>query len=99
MGMVKVRVPTAMRPLTDGTPEVSIEGATVRDVIDGLESGYPGFRERLLSEEGTQRRFVNIYVDEDDVRFREGLDTPTPSGVTLWLVPAVAGGSWEWGMP
>lgn len=93
MGMVKVRVPTAMRPLTDGTPEVTVEGNTVRDVIEELESGYPGFRERLLSDEGTQRRFVNIYIDEDDVRYREGLDTPTPSGVTLWLVPAVAGGS------
>lgn len=93
MGMVKVRVPTAMRPLTEGTPEVVVEGETLRDVIDGLESGYPGFRERLLSEEGTLRRFVNIYIDEDDVRYREGLDTQIPAGVTLWLVPAVAGGS------
>ena len=93
MGMVKVRVPTAMRPLTDGSAEVTVEGDTVRDVIERLEVGYPGFRERLLSDEGSQRRFVNIYIDEDDVRYREGLDTPTPSGVTLWLVPAVAGGS------
>lgn len=92
MGTVKVRVPTAMRPLTDGVPEVTVEGATLRDVIEGLESGYPGFRERLLSEAGNLRKFVNIYIDDDDVNYYQGLDTPTPTGVTLWLVPAVAGG-------
>ncbi len=89
---VSVRVPTTLRPLTSGASEVSVEGATVGEVIASLESAYPGFSDRLLDENGKLRRFVNVFVSDDDVRFLQGLDTPVPAGETLSIVPAVAGG-------
>ena len=90
--MVKVRVPTTLRTLTGGKSEVEVEGATVGEVIAALESGNPGFSDRLLDEEGKLRRFVNVFVADDDVRFLEGLDTKVPDGETVSIVPAVAGG-------
>ncbi len=89
---VSVRVPTTLRPLTSGASEVAVDGATVSEVIASLESSYPGFRDRLLDENGKLRRFVNVFVSDDDVRFLQGLDTPIPAGETLSIVPAVAGG-------
>jgi molybdopterin converting factor small subunit len=89
---VIVRVPTTLRTLTAGEPEVAVDGGTVAEVIANLESGHPGFRERILDEEGELRRFVNVFVSDDDVRFLEGLATPVPDGETLSIVPAVAGG-------
>lgn len=93
MGSVVVKVPTSMRDLTGGAWQVATDGETVRAVIDKLEANHPGFGLRLLDDAGTLRRFVNIYVDDNDVRFEQGLETPTPDGCTLWLIPAVAGGS------
>jgi MoaD family protein len=88
---VKVRVPTTLRTLTGGKSEVEVEGATVGEVINSLESTHPGFADRLLDENGL-RRFVNVFVADDDVRFLDGLDTKVPDGETVSIIPAVAGG-------
>jgi molybdopterin converting factor small subunit len=89
---VTVRVPTTLRTLTGGASEVAVEGGTVGEVVAALEAGYPGFRDRLLDDAGKLRRFVNVFVSDDDVRFLQGLDTPVPAGETVSIVPAVAGG-------
>lgn len=88
---VTVRVPTTLRTLTGGKSQVEVEGETVGQVIDALEAQHPGFVDRLL-EDGKLRRFVNVFVADDDVRFLEGLDTKVPDGETVSIVPAVAGG-------
>jgi molybdopterin synthase sulfur carrier subunit len=87
-----VRIPTTLRPLTAGAAEVTVEGATVSAVLDSLEAEHPGFRERLLDDDGGLRRFVNVFVADEDVRFIDGLDTAVPEGETVAIVPAVAGG-------
>jgi sulfur-carrier protein len=89
---VTVRVPTTLRTLTAGASEVAVEGETLAAVLDSLESAHPGFKERLLDDEGQLRRFVNVFVADDDVRFLEGLDTKVPDGETVSIIPAVAGG-------
>lgn len=89
---VTVRVPTTLRTLTAGESEVAVEGETLAQVIDALESTHPGFKERLLDDEGQLRRFVNVFVADDDVRFLDGLDTKVPDGETVSIIPAVAGG-------
>jgi molybdopterin synthase sulfur carrier subunit len=90
---VTVRVPTTLRTLTAGSSEIAVEGSTVAEVLDQLEAQHPGFKERLLDGEGGLRRFVNLYVADDDVRFREGLQTPVADGDTVAIIPAVAGGA------
>ncbi len=90
---VSIRIPTTLRTLTAGASQVEVEGTTVAEVLTSLESAHPGFRERLLDDEGGLRRFVNLFVADDDVRFLQGLDTPVPEGETLSIVPAVAGGA------
>ena len=89
---VTVRVPTTLRTLTAGESEVAVDGATVGDVLDALEAKHPGFRERLLDDDGGLRRFVNLFVSDDDVRFLDGMETPVPDGETVSIIPAVAGG-------
>ena len=89
---VKVRVPTTLRTLTGGKSEVEVDGATVGEVISALERDHPGFSDRLLDEDGKLRRFVNVFVADDDVRFLDGLETKIPDGETVSIVPAVAGG-------
>ena len=89
---VTVRVPTTLRTLTAGASEITVEGATISEVLDQLESAHPGFRDRLLDADGALRRFVNLYVADDDVRFRDGLDTAVADGDTVSIIPAVAGG-------
>jgi sulfur-carrier protein len=89
---VTVRVPTTLRTLTGGESEVAVEGETLAEVIEALEAAHPGFKERLLDDEGQLRRFVNVFVADDDVRFLEGLDTKVPDGETVSIIPAVAGG-------
>jgi molybdopterin synthase sulfur carrier subunit len=89
---VTVRVPTTLRRLTAGESEVSVEGGTVGEVLDNLEAAHPGFREVLLDDDGGLRRFVNLYVSDDDVRFADGLKTAVPDGETVSIIPAVAGG-------
>lgn len=87
-----VRVPTTLRTLTAGASEVEVEGETLAEVIANLEAAHPGFRERLLDEDGSLRRFVNVFVADDDVRFLDGLETKVPAGETVSIIPAVAGG-------
>lgn len=89
---VSVRIPTILRSYTGDQSQVSAEGATLTDVVDSLESSYPGIKARLVDEDGKLRRFVNVYVAEEDVRFVSGLDTPTPDGTQISIIPAVAGG-------
>ncbi len=87
-----VRVPTTLRTLTAGDSEVAVEGGTVAEALSSLESAHPGFRDRIFDDDGNLRRFVNVFVADDDVRFLQGLDTPVPDGETLSIIPAVAGG-------
>jgi molybdopterin converting factor small subunit len=87
-----VRVPTTLRTLTAGASEVTVEGATLGDVLASLEAQHPGFAERLLDDQGGLRRFVNVFVADDDVRFLDGMATPVPDGETVSIIPAVAGG-------
>ncbi|HUQ39487.1 MAG TPA: MoaD/ThiS family protein [Acidimicrobiales bacterium] len=91
--MTIVRVPTQLRPLTGGQAQVEVAHGTVREVLAGLESAHPGFAERLFDDNGGLRRFVNVFLSDEDIRFLQGLDTPVASGQTLSIVPAVAGGS------
>jgi sulfur-carrier protein len=88
---ITVRIPTPLRTLTGGHDEVQATGATVGDVIAELERRYPGVRDRLLDDKGV-RRFVNIYVGEEDIRFLEGLGTELKAGDQISIVPAIAGG-------
>ncbi|AAZ54265.1 conserved hypothetical protein [Thermobifida fusca YX] len=89
---VSVRIPTILRTYTKGQAEVSAEGATLKEVLADLEANYSGIQARILGDDGAIRRFVNIYVGDEDVRFASGLDTPTPDGVQVSIIPAVAGG-------
>jgi molybdopterin converting factor small subunit len=90
---VTLRVPTILRTLTGGAAEVPVDGAvTLAELIEKVEAEHPGIRARVLDDDGKLRRFVNVYVGEDDVRFAEGLATATPDGVTVSIIPAVAGG-------
>ncbi|MEG9227089.1 ubiquitin-like small modifier protein 1 [Aeromicrobium sp. Sec7.5] len=90
---VSVRIPTILRSYTEDSSQVTAEGATLAEVLDSLESTYPGLKARVVDEDGKLRRFVNIYVAEEDVRFTQGLDTTTPDGTQISIIPAVAGGS------
>jgi|TARA_B100001105_G_scaffold61547_1_gene47667 molybdopterin converting factor small subunit len=89
---VIIRIPTTLRPLTAGQPEVEVEAGTVGEAIVALDAAHPGFTSRILDESGALRRFVNVFVSDDDVRFLDGLDTAVPEGATIAIVPAVAGG-------
>ncbi|GAA4673712.1 MoaD/ThiS family protein [Nocardioides nanhaiensis] len=89
---VSVRVPTILRTYTGGESEVSATGATLAEVLDDLDASYPGIRARVLDDNGALRRFVNVYVGNEDVRFLENLETPTPEGAQVSVIPAVAGG-------
>ncbi|GAA1763884.1 MULTISPECIES: MoaD/ThiS family protein [Streptomonospora] len=89
---VSVRVPTILRTYTKDEAEVSAEGETVQAVLSDLEAKYPGIKARIVDDAGKIRRFVNVYVGDEDVRFAQGLDTPTASGTQVSIIPAVAGG-------
>lgn len=91
--MITVRIPTPLRKLTGGQGEVSGEGKDISTLIDALELSYPGLKERLYDEEGVLRRFVNIYINEEDIRFQQGILTPLKAGDEVSIVPAIAGGS------
>lgn len=89
---VSVRIPTTLRTLSGGESEVKVEGADVREVFARLEEAHPGFASRLLDDDGNLRKFVNVFVADDDIRFLDKLDTPVPEGETVSIIPAVAGG-------
>jgi molybdopterin synthase sulfur carrier subunit len=89
---VAVRIPTPLRKLTAGADEVSIEGATIGNLIDNLEAAHPGMKERLCDENGEIRRFVNVYLNDEDVRFLDGRNTVLKDADEVSIVPAIAGG-------
>ena len=87
-----VRIPTILRTYTGGAAEVTAEGATLQDVLNSLDAQYAGIAARVLDDNGALRRFVNVYVNDDDVRFLDGLATPIVDGANISIIPAVAGG-------
>ena len=89
---VRVRIPTPLRAMTKGSGEVQATAGTVGDLIEDLERQYPGLRERLVEESGEIRRFINIYVNEEDIRFLQGAQTALKQGDEVSIVPAIAGG-------
>jgi len=89
---ILVSIPTPLRPLTDNLDTVEVEGATISDLLTNLEKRYPGIGERLLDDKGNVRRFVNIYVNGEDVRFLQDKETPVKTGDEVSIVPAIAGG-------
>jgi len=89
---VKVRIPTQLRSLASGNSEVTVEGDNIRVLIDNLETKCPGMGERLLDEHGELRRFINIFVGQEDIRFLKGLDTPVKGDDEVSIIPAIAGG-------
>jgi sulfur-carrier protein len=90
--MATIRIPTQLRELSGGASEVDVEGGTVKELLAGLDAAYPGFAGRLHDESGSLRRFVNVFVADEDIRFLEGIDTPVQAGEVVSIVPAVAGG-------
>jgi molybdopterin synthase sulfur carrier subunit len=91
--MIKVRIPTPLRPLTNGQGEVDAQAGTIVEMIDTLNTVHPGIKERLCDDTGELRRFVNIYVNEEDIRFLKGKETSLKDGDEVSIGPAIAGGS------
>ena len=90
--MIKVRIPTPLRPLTRGQGEVEAKARSIAEMIDNLNAAHPGLKDRLCDEKGELRRFVNMYVNEEDIRFLKGKDTVLNDGDEVSIVPAIAGG-------
>lgn len=91
--MIKVRIPTPLRPMTGGKGEVEAKGENIGQMIDHLNFSHPGIKDRLCDENGEVRRFINIYVNEEDIRFLTGKETPLKDGDEVSIVPAIAGGA------
>ena len=89
---ITVHIPAPLRKLTDNQNEVEVDAATVGDLVDNLESAYAGIKEKLVDENGEIRRYVNIYVNDEDIRFLDGSETLLSNGDSLSIVPAIAGG-------
>ena len=89
---VTVRIPTQLRNLSDNASEVTVEASTVAEALKALEAAHPGFAERLFDDSGELRRFVNVFVADEDIRFMQGLETPVTDGTSVSIIPAVAGG-------
>jgi sulfur-carrier protein len=90
---VKVRIPEVLRKLTNGSDLVTLEAGTVKEMLDALEKAHPGIKERICDEQGNVRRFVNVFVNEEDIRFQENLETKLPAGTEISILPAIAGGN------
>jgi molybdopterin synthase sulfur carrier subunit len=91
--VIKVRIPTPLRSLTKGQGEVEAKAASISEMIENLNSTHPGLKDRLCDDKGELRRFVNIYVNEEDIRFLNGKDTSLKDGEEVSIVPAIAGGN------
>jgi len=91
--MVTVRIPTPLRPLTGGKGEVETQAGDIVSMIESLNGQFPGLKDRVCDEKGEIRRFVNIYLNEEDIRFMKGKDTPLKAGDVVSIVPAIAGGA------
>src|SRR4051795_4353735 len=92
---VTVRVPTALRSFAGGKSEIDAEPGTIGSVLDEVDAAHPGFKARLTDDDGKLKRFVNVFLADDDVRYLQGMDTPVAEGQTVSIVPAVAGGADE----
>jgi sulfur-carrier protein len=90
--MATIRIPTPLRKLTDGKEEVAVAGATVGEVINNLDRSYPGIKARICDDSGAVRKFVNIFANDEDIRFLSNLDTPVKESDEVSIVPAIAGG-------
>ncbi len=90
---VTVRIPTPLRKITGGSDEVKIEGSNITEVLAALEAAHPGIKERICEEDGKLRKFVNLYVNDEDIRFKDNMETALKDGDELSIVPAIAGGS------
>jgi molybdopterin synthase sulfur carrier subunit len=95
--MVKVRIPTPLRPMTGGKSEVETQASDIQAMIESLNGQFPGLKSRICDDAGEIRRFVNIYLNEEDIRFMKGKDTPLKDGDQISIVPAIAGGAEESG--
>jgi MoaD family protein len=89
---VEVRLPTVLRSQAGGASVVSVDGSTIGDVLEKLVAEYPGMKGQVLQDDGSLHKFVNIYINDDDVRYLQGLETPVPDGAEISILPAVAGG-------
>ena len=89
---VTIRIPTQLRALAGGGSEVEVDATSVGEALKALDARHPGFAERLFDEQGELRRFVNVFVADEDIRFMQGLDTALDDGTTVSIIPAVAGG-------
>lgn len=90
--MATVRIPTPLRKYTQGQDEVAVDGTNVAAVLENLETAFPGIRERICDDSGAVRRFVNVFVADEDIRFLDNLETPVKDGDEISIVPAIAGG-------
>ncbi len=90
---IKVRIPTPLRKITNGADEVTADGKNVKELINDLERNYPGLRERICEPDGKLRRFVNLYLNDEDIRFKNNLDTELKDNDELSIIPAIAGGA------
>lgn len=90
--MVTIRIPTTLRTLTGGSSTVEVEGTTVGEALSNLDAAHPGFQDRLFDDDGGLRRFVNVFLADDDVRYLDGVATPVADGAEISIIPAVAGG-------
>lgn len=90
--MITVRIPTALRRITQGQGEVTVEASSIGELIEALDREFPGIKERLVDENGEIRKFVNFFVNDEDIRFLQGKDTPIKDGDTVAIIPAIAGG-------
>jgi molybdopterin synthase sulfur carrier subunit len=93
MAAVKVRIPTPLRKLTGDQEEVGVKGANIKEVIEDLERNFPGIKERICDDGGALRRFVNLYLNDEDIRFKNNLETALSDGDELSIIPAIAGGA------
>ena len=93
---VSIRIPTPLRKLTDNKSEIQIDGDTIEAILGNMESSYPGIKDRICDETGDVRRFINIYLNEEDIRFIDGTGTSVNDGDRIAIVPAIAGGNLVW---
>lgn len=92
MAAVKVRIPTPLRKITNDQEEVEANGGNISEIIADLEANYPGLKERICEDDGSLRRFVNLYLNDEDIRFKENMETALNDGDELSIIPAIAGG-------
>ncbi len=91
--MITIRIPTPLRPMTGGKSEIEGQGGSIAELIEQMNAAHPGLKDRICDEQGEIRRFINVYLNEEDIRFLTGKDTPVKDGDEVSIIPAIAGGS------